>query len=892
MTQAELPSAYEPNEAAARWSAAWSEADVYRADPSQPGEAYTIVIPPPNVTGSLHMGHALNNTLQDVLIRYKRMDGFNVLWVPGTDHAGIATQWVVRRQLEAKGIDFRSLGREEFVRRIWEWKAEAGGRITNQLRRLGVSCDWSRERFTLDDDLAKAVTEHFVRLYEDGLIYRGQRLINWDPVDQTALSDLEVEHEENVQGELFEFAYRLSDGSGEIVVATTRPETMLGDTAIAVHPEDERYKHLIGQTVDHPFVDRKIPIVGDAILVDPAFGTGAVKVTPAHDFNDFAVGQRHGLPMINILHVDGTLNGQGGRFSGLDRFEARKQVKEALEELGLARGTKPHLLSLGRSQRSGAVAEPMLSTQWFMRMKPLARPATAAVENGYTRFVPEQWENTYYAWMRNIQDWCISRQLWWGHRIPAWYCADCGEATVSRVDVSVCAHCGSANIRQDEDVLDTWFSSALWPFSVFGWPEKTADLQRYYPTSVLVTAHDIIFFWVARMMFAGLHLTGSVPFSDVYIHALIRDKNGEKMSKTKGNVVDPLEVIEKWGADAFRFTMLSLAAQGRDILWDEKRVEASHRFETKLWQALRFCFIAAAPREVEGGPADAGYDPNGPMEFGTYDRWIQVRTGAAVERVRAALDAYKFNEAASEIHAFVWGEFCDWYLELCKGTLYDANASYASKNALRHTLFTTVGVIARLLHPLMPFFSEELWSRIPLEGRARFVATAAYPKAGEFPSDPAVLRDVAMLQDAITEVRRIRSDMELSPRIELRLQIADASVRARLAPHHRALRDLARVTVEELIERPKGFATAVIEGVEGVLPLAGIVDFGEEVKRLDKALAKVEKDATDLEKRLANQDFVERARPEIVDEMRAKLDAAVARRTTLRAARQHLAEAL
>jgi valyl-tRNA synthetase len=873
----ELPNAYDPKAAAERWSREWEAAQIYRADPSQPGPAFSIVIPPPNITGSLHMGHALNNTLQDVLTRYKRMDGYNVVWMPGTDHAGIATQWVVRRNLEKQGVDYRSLGREGFVETVWNWKQEAGGTITMQLRRLGVSTDWSREAFTLSPELTRAVTEHFVQLYEDGLIYRGQRLINWDPADQTALSDLEVEHKE-MQSELFEFAYRLSDGSGEIVVATTRPETMLGDTCVAVHPDDERYKHLIGSTVDHPFVDRKIPIVGDAILVDPAFGTGAVKVTPAHDFNDFAVGQRHQLPMINILNTDGTINANGGRFQGLDRFEARKAVKAALEEIGLARGAKPHEMKIGHSQRSGAIVEPMISTQWFVKMKPLATPALNAVKYGHTRFVPKQWENTYYAWLNDIQDWCISRQLWWGHRIPAWYC-DADHLIVQREVPTACPTCGSTRLRQDEDVLDTWFSSALWPFSVFGWPDRTPELDKYYPTSVLVTGFDIIFFWVARMMFAGLHFTGSVPFKDVYIHALVRDKNGEKMSKTKGNVVDPLEVIEKWGADAFRFTLIAFAAQGRDVLWDEKRVEGYHRFQTKIWQALRFCFLTGE-----------GYDANAPMTFGPYERWIQARTREAVARVRTALDEYKFNEAAAELYAFVWGELCDWYLELSKAALYDENATAEEKNGTRHTLFTTMGVVARLLHPFTPFLAEEIWHRLP--NTQGYVTTARYPRPDDFPADPGVLAEVATLQELITEVRRIRADMELSPKVELTVLVADEKLRTSLAPHVRALRDLGKVSVQPLAERPKGYATAVVQGHEVVIPLQGIVDFAEEIKRLDKVLVKVEKDASDLEKRLANADFVNRASPAVVQEMRGKLDTAVKRRDTLKASRQRLSEAL
>jgi valyl-tRNA synthetase len=878
----ELPPAYDPHDASVRWRHAWDEAGVFRADPHRGGEPYSIVIPPPNVTGNLHMGHALNNTLQDVLVRYKRMDGANVLWVPGTDHAGIATQWVVRRQLEAEGIDFRSLGREAFVEKVWAWKQVAGGTIGNQLRRLGVSCDWSRERFTLDPDLQRAVTEHFVKLYEDGLIYRGQRLINWDPVDQTALSDLEVEHEEGVDAELWSFAYliRPEDGGGEIVVATTRPETMLGDTAVAVHPDDVRYQHLIGKTVRHPFVERDIPIIADAILVDPAFGTGAVKVTPAHDFNDFAVGKRHDLPMVNLLEVDGTMNAAAGPFRGLSVSDARVLVKQKIEEIGLFRGSTPHKMNLGRSQRSGAVVEPMLSTQWFVRMKPLATPALAAVRHGRTRFVPKQWENTYYSWLTDIEDWCISRQLWWGHRIPAWYCSRCQHANVSRETPTVCASCGSAELVQDADVLDTWFSSALWPFSVFGWPEQTQDLSTWYPTSVLVTGFDIIFFWVARMMFAGLHLTGSVPFRDVYIHALVRDKHGEKMSKTKGNVVDPLQAIDKYGADAFRFTLVAFAAQGRDVLWDEKRVEGYQRFTTKIWQALSYSF-----RHLDG------YDPQGPMEMGPYERWIEARTGAAVGRVRQALDEYKFNEAASEIYAFVWGEFCDWYLELSKTTAYDESASEARKNAMRHALVSTFGTIVRLLHPMMPFLSEEIWSKLPGTPQG-FVATAPYPREGDYRVDPAVLDQIAYLQEAVTEVRRIRGEMEISRSITLEVYVADLGTFQALEPHARALWDMGRCKVVHTSEEPKASATAVVRGQRLVIPLQGVVDISAEVARLDKVLVKADKDVAELEKRLANPSFVERAPKELVDELREKLASAVARRDTLRSSRNRLAGAL
>jgi valyl-tRNA synthetase len=879
----DLPGPYDPKAASERWSAAWREADVYRADPSAPGPAFSIVIPPPNVTGNLHMGHALNNTLQDVLVRYRRMCGDNVLWVPGTDHAGIATQWVVRRQLEAEGVDFRDLGREAFVERVWRWKDQAGGTIVHQLQQLGVSCDWSRERFTLDPDLQRAVTEHFVKLYEDGLIYRGQRLINWDPLDQTALSDLEVEHEEGAAAELWSFAYpiREEDGGGEIVVATTRPETMLGDTAIAVHPDDPRYQKLIGKSVRHPILPRDIPIVADAILVDPEFGTGAVKVTPAHDFNDFAVGQRHDLPMINILELDGRLNAVCGEFQGLTVPEAREAVKAKIEELGLFRGTQAHTMNLGRSQRSGAVVEPMLSTQWFVRMKPLATPAVAAVEHGFTRFVPAQWANTYYAWLRDIQDWCISRQLWWGHRIPAWYCDACGATLVARTAPEACS-CGAeaGQLRQDEDVLDTWFSSALWPFSVFGWPERTEDLARYFPTSVLVTGFDIIFFWVARMMFASLHLTGTVPFRDVYIHALVRDKHGDKMSKTKGNVVDPLDVIDRFGADAFRFTLVAFAAQGRDVLWDEKRVEGYQRFTTKIWQALRYVLMSAG----EGVGAEVV------CEDGPYERWIQARTAAAVARVRAALDEYRFNEAAAEIYAFTWGEFCDWYLELSKTTVYDEAATPAAKAAVKRQLLGTMAVITRLVHPIMPFLSEEIWARLP--GTTGLVTTAPYPESNDFSSDSAVLTEIAELQAAITEVRRIRGEMEIALKVELELRVGDEGLHARLARHRRAVWDLARCKVVLSSDEPTASATAVVGGHKLVIPLEGVVDLSAEVARLEKVLAKSDKDVEQLRKRLANPSFVDRAPPELVDEVREKLAAAELRRDTLRVSRDRLAAAL
>ncbi|MFZ5480033.1 MAG: valine--tRNA ligase [Myxococcota bacterium] len=865
----ELAQHYDPHAAYKKYYEAQEAAGAFRADPSAAGEPYCIVIPPPNVTGSLHMGHALNNTLQDVLIRYKRMDGFNVLWLPGTDHAGIATQWIVEKQLRAKGIERRDLGREKFLACVWEWKDSSGRTIVGQLRRLGVSCDWTRERFTMDEGLSRAVRENFVRLYEEGLIYRATRLINWDPVGLTALSDLEVETEENVQGELWSFAYPLAAGEGEIVVATTRPETMLGDTAVAVHPDDPRYRHLIGQTVRHPLLGREIPIVGDAILVDPAFGTGAVKVTPAHDFNDHEVGKRHDLPTISIFTLDGKVNENGGKYAGLDRFEARKSVKADIAALGLERGSKPHLMTLPRSQRSGAVVEPMISTQWFMRMKPLAAPAIGAVEHGFTTFWPKQWENTYYAWLRDVKDWCISRQLWWGHRIPAWHCA-AGHVTVSREEATRCVTCGGP-VTQDEDVLDTWFSSALWPFSTLGWPEKTADLARYYPTAVLITGFDIIFFWVARMMFMGLHQMGAVPFRDVYIHGLVRDEEGQKMSKTKGNVVDPLESIDKYGADAFRLTLASLAGLGRDLLWSEKRIDSWVRFQNKVWQGFRYLRMHVSER------------PERPAQLSPLDRWILVRAGAAVARVREALDGYRFNDAAAEVHAFTWYELCDWYIEFSKSVLNGPDGP--AKDAARFTLWTVFDTVTRLLAPFAPFLAEQMWENLPgAEGTAM---RARFPRAADFPADEAALREVALLQEAITTVRRIKADTGLSPRAPVEVVAAPALATA-LAPYADAMRDLGAMTVRAG-ERAGAGAAAVVGGHDLFVSLEGLVDLDKERARLDKEIEKVRKSVAFHESRLGNEGFVARAPAELLDKTRKELADDVEKLSRLEAARRALA---
>jgi valyl-tRNA synthetase len=879
---AELPRVYDAARAEALFYPWWEESGFFKGDPEAPGEPYCIVIPPPNVTGSLHLGHALDNTLQDILIRFHRMDGFNTVWIPGTDHAGIATQWIVERELAREGRTRQELGRDAFLERVWAWKKEYGSTITHQLRRLGVSCDWSRERFTMDDMLSRAVREAFVRYYEQGLIYRDTRLINWDPVGQTALSDLEVVHEEGVQGEMWSFAYPLWDAEGEIVVATTRPETMLGDTAIAVHPDDERYKHLVGRKVRHPIHGRGIPIVADAILVDPAFGTGAVKVTPAHDPNDYEVGKRHGLEFINLLNPDGTMNAAAGPFAGLDVKACREAVKARLAEMGLERGALPHTMAIGRSQRSGAVVEPMVSTQWFVNMKPLAGPALAAVRHGFTQFVPKQWENFYFPWLKDIKDWCISRQLWWGHRIPAWYCQNCGKVLVAREEPATCSACGGEELKQDPDVLDTWFSSALWPFSTLGWPDDTPELRKWYPTRVLVTAFDIIFFWVARMMYSGIHHMGTIPFHEVCIHGLIRDPEGQKMSKTKGNVVDPLDTIGRYGCDAFRFALAQMSTQGSDIIWDEARVEQARRFVNKLWQSFRFLSMnldASSPKPEERLALMLGAAEEGALS--TYDRWILVRTGQAARRVRDAVALYRFADAANEIQAFVWGEFCDWYVEFSKGVLYGDDADARARTV--RNLLRVLGAILRLVHPFMPFLSEEIWQRLlgvdpraePLQGT---IMREAYPRPEAYPEDETLLDEIACLQEAIAGARRLRADMNLPSRVPLGI-VAEAGDLAFLGAHLPALKHLAGIESFEVGPRPEGVnATLVVRGKALYLPVGGVIDVGAELSRLARELEKARADEDFLARKMANPSFVERAPQAVVEETETKLGAARERR--------------
>ncbi len=890
-SRTELAKGYEHGEVEARWYPFWKARGFFHGDEKDRSRPpFSIVLPPPNVTGSLHLGHALTATLQDVLIRWKRMSGFNTLWLPGTDHAGIATQMIVEKELKRTEKKSRhDLGREEFLRRVWAWKEKYGSRIGEQHQALGAALDWERERFTMDDGLSRAVREVFVRLHEEGLVYREKKLINWCPECHTALSDLEVDHEEDHHGQLWSFAYPLADGSGEIVVATTRPETMLGDTAVAVHPEDARYRAMVGKKVRHPLTGRELPIIADAILVDPNFGTGAVKVTPAHDFNDFETGKRHGLEQITVIDPSGRMNAAAGPVAGLDRFEARKKVKELVEQASLDRGTKPHVYPLGRCQRSQTVLEPLLSDQWYVRIEPLARAAILAVEEGRTRFIPEQWTNTYMAWMRNIHDWCISRQLWWGHQIPAWYCPD-GHVTVAREAPGACATCGKAGLRQDDDVLDTWFSSGLWPFSTMGWPDRTETLATFYPTSVMETGHDIIFFWVARMMMMGIHFMGEVPFRVVYLHPMVRDEKGQKMSKTKGNVIDPLDITRQYGADALRFTLAALTAQGRDIKLAKERIEGYRAFANKLWNATRFALM-----NLDGfGAGDAG---SAPAPRTPADRWIVARTQRAVNDTVAALEAFRFNEAAGTVYQFVWHELCDWYIELAKEALYGDDA--AKKRAAQATLVHALETALRLLHPFMPFITEELWhhlrAKVKAEAWPDSILAASYPAAG--PVDEAAERAFGPIIGIVDAIRNIRGEMNVPFKVVLEdveigslAREAGATIREELGRIHRlANARNARVHADGARPAKKpASAVAVGDGFEVRVGLAGAVDLAAESSRIAKEISKLEADLAGVEKKLANPSFVQRAPQDVVEKDRARADELREKRGKLEAHRAML----
>ena len=749
----ELPSSYEPSQAEKKWYEIWEKEGYFHANEHDDKESYSIVIPPPNVTGNLHMGHALNNTLQDILIRWQRMQGKSALWMPGMDHAGIATQNVVERLLKEEGKTKDDLGREAFEKRVWEWKEESGGQIKGQLRRLGCSLDWERERFTLDDGLSRAVHKVFKTLYDEDLIYQGYRIINWCPRCETALSDIETEYQD-LEGSFWHIKYPIANSDEFIIVATTRPETMLGDTGIAVNPEDERYTNLVGTNVILPLMDREIPIFADE-YVDKEFGTGLVKVTPAHDPNDFEMGKRHNLEEINILDPQGNINENGGAYQGLSRFEARKKIIEDLDKLGLLVKTEKHDHSVGHCYRCQTIIEPYLSKQWFVKIKPLADEAIKAVENGSIRFVPKNWEKTYFEWMYNIRDWCISRQLWWGHRVPAFHCQDCGHINVELDDPESCGKCGSKNLKQDEDVLDTWFSSGLWPFSTMGWPEKTKTLKKYYSTNVLVTGFDIIFFWVARMIMMGMKFMGEIPFHDVYIHALVRDEHGHKMSKSRGNVVDPLIMMDKYGTDAFRFTLSVLAAQGRDIVFSEKRIEGYRAFINKIWNATRFIMMNLGDnftaRNIETD------------ELEKFDRWILHRLNQTIERASLALGEYRFNEAAQEIYDFWWHEFCDWYVELTKQRLYDKDPGSAkSSDTAQQVLYLILKKSLQLMHPFMPFITEEIWETAT-EGKEGHIIVSQWPQPEEKFSFPVEAGETEVFKDLVYKIRNIRGEINIPP---------------------------------------------------------------------------------------------------------------------------------
>ncbi len=881
MSTKELSKSYDPKTVEEKWYGFWTEKNYFHADETAGSVPFSIVIPPPNVTGSLHVGHALNSTLQDILARWMRMSGRNTLWVPGTDHAGIATQNVVERQLAKEHIDRHALGRETFVEKVWEWKKEYGGKIIGQLKRLGASCDWQRERFTMDEGLSRAVREVFVRLYEEGLIYRGERLINWCPRCHTALSDIEVEHEDE-KGKLYHIAYPLShDHNIRLTVATTRPETMLGDTAVAVHPLDPRYKELIGKMIDLPLTTRQIPIIGDSILVDLEFGTGAVKVTPAHDFNDYEAGLRQlpNLPRIKILDdkaailpdIPDALPDVLKHIAGKPAKKARGMVVELLQEQGFLIKTEDHSHSIGKCYRCKSVVEPYLSPQWFVKMQPLAEPAIKVVEDGRVRFVPKGWENTYFEWMRNIKDWCISRQIWWGHRIPAWYCDDCNAITVSRSDATSCAKCGNKNIRQETDVLDTWFSSALWPFSTLGWPDKTRELSVYYPTSVLITSFDIIFFWVARMIMMGLHFMHEVPFRDVYIHALVRDAEGQKMSKSKGNVIDPLVMIDQYGTDAFRFTLTAFAAQGRDVKLAPERIEGYRNFANKIWNASRFVLMNLEQDFVPNSELVA-------QDASLADRWILSRLNSVTKEAESALLEYRFNDAASVLYQFIWHEYCDWYLELSKPALYEEKGSLArtaTQTVLAHVLETAL----RLLHPIMPFITEEIWQTLPDKVRVKgeSIMIATYPVADENLINPGIEQDMQMVMDLIMAIRNIRGEMNIAPSMQIRVivKVENKALGEHLEKSAGYVKTLARVSelcIGAAETKPTAAATAVITGAEVYVPLEGILDLTQERDRLLKEIAKISKDIEVFSKKLSNKNFVDKAPKEVVEKDTAKLE--------------------
>jgi valyl-tRNA synthetase len=880
MTENKLPKGYQPHDVEARWLEYWEEQGTFHAPAEARQPPYSMVIPPPNVTGSLHMGHALNLTLQDILCRFYRQKGHDVLWVPGTDHAGIATQNVVEKFLAGQGKTREELGREAFVQRVWEWKEEYGGKILNQVRRLGASVDWSRLRFTMDEGLSKAVREVFVRLYNEGLIYKGDYIINWCPRCHTALADLEVEHAQT-DGKLYAIRYPLADGSGDLTVMTTRPETMLGDTAVAVHPEDERFAHLVGREVILPLNGRRLPIIADA-YVDREFGTGCLKVTPAHDMNDFELGRRHNLDVVKVIDDQGRMSTEAGpEYACLDRMQCRARVVADLQDKGFLVRVDDHAHSVGQCYRCQTVIEPYVSKQWFVAVRPLAAKARLAVEDGETKILPQQWEKTYFDWLDNIRDWCISRQIWWGHRIPAWTCTDCGQMVVAVETPRNCPHCQGA-LEQESDVLDTWFSSALWPFSTLGWPEDTPELNSYYPTSVLVTGFDILFFWVARMMMMGLHFQEQVPFRHVYIHALVRDAEGQKMSKSKGNVIDPLTMVDKYGTDALRLTLTAMAAMGRDIKLSEERIQGYRFFVNKLWNAARFALINLPETSIPPLPR--------PERADLRHQWILTRLEQLKQDVAAAITEYRFNDAAMGLYQFIWHEFCDWYLEMIKPDL--GGSDPAAKQTAQACLHTALCEILVLLHPVMPFVTQEIWSGLPGVDQPN-LAAVHYPEVRETCLRPESLHDMGLIQELVVSVRNIRSELGIGPsqKLDVLVCAGRAEDRDMLEANHSTISHLARLEslrIAPSLTPPKAAASAVVQGLEVFVPLAGAVDFQTELDRLDKELAKAAKELAIVNRKVANEDFMAKAPADVVAKERAKASDITEKQAKLAALRQRL----
>ena len=863
MQETNIPKVYDPQSFEKKWYEFWEKNDLFHAEADKDKSPYSIVIPPPNVTGQLHMGHAMDNTLQDILIRFRRMQGYNTLWMPGCDHAGIATQAKVDAALREEGTSRYEIGREKFVQRAWSWKEKFGSRIMYQLRSLGSSCDWTRERFTMDEGCSKAVREVFVSLYEEGLIYQGTRITNWCPHCNTALSDIEVEHE-NEMGHLYHIRYQIEGTDKFVEIATTRPETMFGDTGVAVHPDDDRYKDLVGKTLILPIVNRRIPLFADS-YVDPEFGTGAVKVTPAHDPNDFDMGQRHDLEQILIMNNDGTMVDNTGRYAGMDRYECRKVLVDDLKEQGYLLSIEEHEHAVGHCSRCNTTVEPMVSKQWFVKMESLAKPAIEAVKSGEIKFVPERFTKIYCSWLENIRDWCISRQLWWGHQIPAWYCNDCGETIVSRDDVTACPKCGSSNIKRDEDVLDTWFSSALWPFETMGWPEQTAELKQFYPTSVLVTGYDIIFFWVARMVMMGLKFGGDIPFKHVFIHGLVRDSQGRKMSKSLGNGIDPVEVIEKYGADTLRFMLITGNTPGNDMRFYWERVESARNFANKLWNASRFMLM-----NLEG--FDDAFIPD-EAEYTLADKWILSRYAQTVLSVTSDLENFELGEAARTLYEFIWNEFCDWYIELSKARLYDKEntaarkvAQYVLNYVLEHTL--------RLLHPFMPFITEEIWQHIPHEGQS--IMTSAWPKNEDNKIDAAAEKNMTAIMETIKAIRNIRAQVNAAPgkKSEAILHFIDDGLAGTFKENENYLKVLASADPLTIWtnsdSKPENAMAAVVDGVEIYLPMADLIDVKKETARLEKEIANLNKEIERLVKKLSNKGFLAKAPADIIEKEKEK----------------------